>query len=167
MKLYPWVPANLEVCSVDFDYVDFRKTIFQKGNNFWWEKGCPCPCRQGLTVGVTTTVSMDSYQPIMNCPSCNGTGVRFMSGQRIKGVLSGYNETQALTKYFGRLQPGDIHVTFLREHLPDVNDRFVFLDDQKIYSEVRKRGEGPKQRLRFPVKPRTMNLGDPAGTPTE
>lgn len=161
MKLTPWRPADSDMCRVDFDYVDFRRAIFQKGVRFWWEYGGLCPCRQITTIGQYNTHEMDTYQPQPNCTGCNGTGVLFSNGQVVRGIAAGYKEMQNLTKFLGKLQPGDIHVTFLREHLPDVNDRYIFLEDQKVYSETRKRTAAlnGQEKLRFPVVRKHLNLG--------
>lgn len=175
MKLPPWKPTDIDVCRVDFDYIEFRKAVFTKGLRFWWEYGTPCPCREIMVIGHTDTHTSDTYQAKTGCAWCDGSGVLFSDGQLIRGITSWSSEKPTLGgRWVNFMKPGDVHVSLLREHLPGENDRFILLDDQIVMSESRKRvaGVGELERMRFPVVPKTLNLGaehggeEPEPTPT-
>ncbi len=170
MNLPAWRPPESNVCRNDFDYTDFRKAVFTKGLRFWWELGTPCPCRALTSIGTTDPHDTDTLQPDNTCSGCDGTGVLFQSGQFVRGIASGLSDRGVLTgKFSNFMRPGDLHVSLLREHEPDVNDRFMLIDDPAVWTETRKReaGVGELEELRFPIVTKKLRLGTGNGDEEE
>lgn len=126
-----------------------------------WDQGVPCPCRSQLSVGYTLaqSQSVDTYESNATCAGCNGTGVLFVDSQEILGVLSQFGEANKFAQAFGRLRPGECHLTLLPEHIPDMDDRFTMLDRTITMSETLRR-DGDTSRLRFPIATKVVELGN-------
>jgi hypothetical protein len=165
VKFQPWTP-KVAPENYDFDYVEFRKAILDQGGPIRWDHGVPCPCRNELSVGYSASSAreIDTQEPNTNCPVCEGTGVMLVNSQEIVGMLWQYGENNRFSQYFGRLAPGEAHLTLLPEHIPDMDDRFTMLDRTIVVSDTFRR-KGPRAKLRFPVSKKILELGsemDPA-----
>lgn len=158
MKLPPYIPAEFEGNALNFDYEDFRKDIVANGHSLWWEYGMPCPCREKIAVGTRGTV-IHTHATRGQCANCGGTGVYYVEGQSSVGIISGYGEKGVVSQYMLRLQPGEMFLSLLPEHVVDMEDRFTDLSITRPMSEIRQREASAILELRYPIAKKVMKLG--------
>ena len=159
INLPPYILPDLEICRVDFDLADFQRSLLQHGRRIWWEGAQECPCRRILTVvGVT----QQTGEPLSDCTACQGAGILMDSGQQTIGMFTGIRESQKRYNEFGPNAAGYGYISLLPENLPNINDRFTLIDGWRIHSEIKRRGSGSTDSLRYPITPRTFRIG--AGT---
>jgi len=152
----PYVPANIEACSVDPDAEDFRRLVIQHGTRVWWEQSMPCPCgERSVSLGSVTT-SLDV--PDGNCAACHGTGILYFGGQQIPAMVLQAKDKLEWYQLMGELAAGHAMFTLLPEHLPSSRDRYTLMDDVLVYVERRVR-KTTVETPRYPIIQHTTSVG--------
>ena len=162
IQLRPYVPANLETCSVDFDAAAFRRALLQKGLRLWLEPYMPCPCRSVTAVGGLSA-SVDAPNP--QCALCQGTGALYAPGYQIPGMVSRAARKLEWYSSLGPLAPGHMMLSTLPEHVLAHQDRLTLLDAVLVYTETRVRA-ATVERPRYPIIKHTVTTGSPASKST-
>ncbi len=149
-------PRDIDVCSVDFDPSEFRRTLFQEGLNLTWDWAVSCPC-QSQQVGVKGNNVLTPEHRIA-CPGCAGSGLLYVNRHDTMGMLIDSTQDGRWANIFARYAEGSVFITLLPEHLPAVGDRLSLKDGFAVYEDTRLH-ESTTQRLRYPVIRRPIWVG--------
>jgi hypothetical protein len=124
---------------VDFNTVEFYRTINQKGYTVVWEKSSICPCITKDREG----------QPDFNCPLCYGKGRYYFDPQNILGIMTAFTN-EAKWNQTGEILQGASYFTCLPESKLGFWDRVTNYHSKIRYSEVLIKGiANGADRLRF------------------
>lgn len=102
---------------------ELEKLINDRGNNADWEQAIVCNC-----------VSRDSGQPDFRCPTCGGSGYRYLSPKRIVVGVTSISGNK-LTDSLGLREPGMAYITPTADVIMGFRDRVRFPDFKCIFSE--------------------------------
>lgn len=156
--LRPHIPPNIDFCSVDFDDVEFRRVLVQKGTRAWWEGFVECPCRELTTIGGMMD---DTGTPDKDCIECSGSGALYIPGQQIPVMRMNAKTRLEWFNAMGPLAHGHAMFTLLPEHMSGFRDRFTLLDGVMVFTE-RKVREATVEQPRYPIIRHTSITGTAA-----
>lgn len=124
---------------VDFQTLEFKRLIEQKGYSVVWEKASKCPC----------IPDEGSAQPDFNCKLCHGKGWYWFDQKEIQGIMTNFNETLRYNQT-GEIAKGTSYFTTLPENKIGFWDRVTHLHSSVRHSEVITKGNhGAKDLLKF------------------
>lgn len=109
---------------VNFYEEDINQLVKDRGHNCRWERAVVCNC-----------VSRDTGQPDFTCPTCGGSGYRYLPSKSIKAAVISFNSKDEM----GNLQlrePGTAYVTPTTDITMGYKDRLSFPDFSCMFSEV-------------------------------
>lgn len=156
--------ANLDVCRVQFDPMEFRRVLLQHGSPFQWEYAMVCPCKRIQTRGAIVIASDEARG---DCPACYGTGILMGPPQDTIGVLQDTKEVLKLSTPIGQYSEGDAFISVPPEHMPDRLDRYTLKAGCRVLNEVRKRTADAVESLRYPILRRKFDVGNTDKSPGE
>lgn len=113
------MPAKVNLYEELFDGV-----INDLGHWAEWQRAAVCHC-----------VSRDTGQPHFLCPTCGGSGYRYLPSQRIKVAVTSFSG-QIELKTLELREPGTAYVTPKSDVILGYRDRLVFPDFSCVFSEV-------------------------------
>lgn len=102
----------------------YDNLINDRGHWAEWERAAVCHC-----------VSRDSGQPDFMCPTCGGSGYRYLPPTRIKVAVTSLTG-QVELKTLEMREPGTAYITPKSDVVMGYRDRLRFPDFQCIFSEV-------------------------------
>lgn len=103
---------------------EINNLVINRGNVCEWERAMVCHC-----------VTKDSGQPDFMCPTCGGSGYRYLPKQTIKVAVSSLNSQVELETMELR-EPGTAYITPTKDIIMGYKDRLRFPDFKCIFSEV-------------------------------
>ena len=103
---------------------EINQLVKDKGHNCDWERAAVCHC-----------VTKDSGQPNFVCPTCGGSGYRYLPAKRIKVAVTSLN-SQVELETIGLREPGTAYITPTDDVIMGYKDRLKFPDFRCIFSEV-------------------------------
>jgi hypothetical protein len=103
---------------------EIEQLVQDRGHWCDWERAAVCHC-----------ITKDSGQPNFMCPTCGGSGYRYLPAQRIKVAVTSLNSQWDLETLELR-EPGTAYVTPTKEVIMGYKDRLRFPDFRCIFSEV-------------------------------
>ena len=103
---------------------EINQLVKDRGHDCDWERAVVCHC-----------VTKDSGQPNFMCPTCGGSGYRYLPAKRIKVAISSLNSGIDLQTVEMR-EPGTAYVTPTDDVIMGFRDRLRFPDFRCIFSEV-------------------------------
>lgn len=103
---------------------EINSLVQQRGHWCDWERAAVCHC-----------VTKDSGQPNFVCPTCGGSGYRYLPAKRIKVAVSSFSSQVELETLETR-EPGTAYVTPTDDIVMGYKDRLRFPDFRCIFSEV-------------------------------
>lgn len=102
----------------------FDDLIQDRGHDAEWEQACVCHC-----------VARDSGQPNYLCPTCGGSGYRYLTSKKIRVAVTSFNSKTELEVPELR-EPGTAYVTPQSTEILGYKDRLRFPDFRCKFSEV-------------------------------
>lgn len=102
----------------------FDDLIQDRGHDAEWEQACVCHC-----------VSRDSGQPNYLCPTCGGSGYRYLAPKKIRVAVTAFNSKTELEIPEMR-EPGTAYATPQSTEILGYKDRLRFPDFRCKFSEV-------------------------------
>lgn len=109
---------------VNFYEEDINKLVIDRGHNCVWEQAVVCNC-----------VSRDTGQPDFTCPTCGGSGYRYLQSKDIKAAVMSFNSKFEMANLQLR-EPGTAYVTPPADVIMGYKDRLRFPDFLCKFSEV-------------------------------
>lgn len=103
---------------------EINSLVLQRGHWAEWERAAVCHC-----------VTRDSGQPNFLCPTCGGSGYRYLPAKRIKVAVSSISSRIELETLETR-EPGTAYITPTDDIVMGYKDRLRFPDFRCIFSEV-------------------------------
>lgn len=103
---------------------ELESLIQQRGHWANWERAVVCHC-----------VTKDSGQPNFMCPTCGGSGYRYLPAKKIKVAVSSLNSQVELETLELR-EPGTAYITPQTDAILGYKDRLSFPEFRCIFSEV-------------------------------
>lgn len=161
--LLPTPEQSLVKGRADFNVVEFRKLIKQKGLVLQWEQTIECPCSAqsstdyGLDLRNVADENADRGGRRPDCTACGGTGLIRHSAQDIKAIVTSSEGEETVGKY-GLLKQEKIKFTLEPEHLPSYGDRFTLKNSVIVWRETLKMPAGDTLTTSRPIVPRTLEL---------
>lgn len=103
---------------------EVNQVVQDRGHWCDWERAVVCHC-----------VTKDSGQPNFMCPTCGGSGYRYLPAKRVKVAISSLN-SQVEIETLELREPGTAYVTPTDDCIMGYKDRLKFPDFKCIFSEV-------------------------------
>lgn len=103
---------------------EIEQLVQDRGHWCDWERAAVCHC-----------VTKDSGQPDFMCPTCGGSGYRYLPAKKIKVAVTSLN-SQINLETLETHEPGTAYVTPTKEVIMGYKDRLRFPDFRCIFSEV-------------------------------
>lgn len=103
---------------------EINEVVKQRGHNCDWQRAVVCHC-----------VTADTGQPDFSCPTCGGSGYRYLKPVRIKVAVTSLTSQFNLNTLEFR-EPGTAYVTPTDDIIMGYRDRLSFPDFKCIFSEV-------------------------------
>ena len=144
---FPWKPPTKQIGATFHPklYSDF---LYRQGWRFTWQQGAPCPCAE--------TADDDSGRK--GCPVCGGVGWYWHSAQETRAVVTRARKVLDPYTHHGEWGNGEVNLSLHPHQLPAYKDRFRALDAVFLMQELRVRGPGVLDSLRYPVAQRVLDL---------
>lgn len=156
----------------DFDPMEFRDVILQKGQDVVWQMCALCPCGQNTEdvsklFDYSTVLGQKAVtgEPRAICPVCNGVGWYWHSPQTIRVLIQDMSLAPRRFGVESEYARGRAQITFLPENKPALGDRVELLYSVHRVNEMTRRPSAAKvQALRFPI--RSQDLQTATGVQT-
>ena len=103
---------------------EIEQLVQDRGHWCDWERAAVCHC-----------VTKDSGQPDFMCPTCGGSGYRYLPAKKIKVAVTSLN-SQINLETLEVHEPGTAYITPTKEVIMGYKDRLRFPDFRCIFSEV-------------------------------
>jgi len=161
--LLPTPEQSLVKGRADFNIVEFRKLIKQKGLVLSWEQTIECPCSAqssvdyGLDLRNVADEDANRGGRRPDCGACGGTGLIRHSIQDIKAIATSAEGEETVGKY-GLLKQEKIKFTLEPEHLPSYGDRFILKNSVIVWRETLKMPAGDTLTTSRPIVARNLEL---------
>lgn len=165
MPLFP--PVQLKKpnqARVDWRIKDFRKAIWNYGQQVTWELAARCPCRQ-FVINDETRLDEDLGHSRVDCPECNGSGTIYHSSQTTTALAMTLSRDPNAFQIYGQSVQGGCKFTTLPENRPHFLDRLTLTQTVMPYHDVRIRRH-TTETPRYPIVVRSVEIAS-AIDPTE
>lgn len=103
---------------------EIEKLVNDRGHKCEWERAVVCHC-----------VTKDSGQPNFMCPTCGGSGYRYLPAKTIKAMVTSLN-SQIEMETMELREPGTAYITPTKDVIMGYKDRLRFPDFRCVFSEV-------------------------------
>lgn len=155
----PKYPVKLGPRS-DFNPMEFRDVMFQKGQDVTWQMCALCPCGQSsedvsALFQHSTVLGQIAVtgEPRTICTVCNGVGWYWHSPQTIRVLIQDMGINPRRFGVESEYAKGRARVTFFPENKPALGDRIELQYSVHRVNEMTRRPTSAKlQSLRFPIK---------------